>query len=112
MKTAYIISRIISAINIVAGVLTFIYLSIGMSSSSGSILLDILVGIGCAIGIGLFSIPAVFIGILSLILANISHRNSTDLYGELKISAVVLMVLSYAIPIIFDAVCISLIFGN
>lgn len=112
MKIAYIISSVISALNIAAGVVTFFYFRIGMSASSGSILLDILVGIGGAIGIGLFSIPAVFIGILSLILANISYRNSTDLYGELKISAIVLMVLSYIIPVIFDTFYIFLILVN
>ena len=112
MKTAYIISRIISAINIAAGVLTFICLSVGMSSSSGSILLDILVGTFSIIGIALFSIPAVFIGIISWVLANISHKNSTDIYGELKISSVVLMVLSYAIPVIFDIVWILVIFNS
>lgn len=112
MKTAYIISSVISALNISAGVVTFLYFSIEMSSSSGSVLLDIVMGIAGAIGIGIFSIPAVLIGILSLVLANISHRNSTDLYGELKISAVVLMVLSYIIPLIFDTVYIFLIFIN
>lgn len=102
MKTSYIISSVFSAINISIGALVFIYICIQMMSSSGCILLDILIGIGSVIIIGGFCLPAILTGALSLLLARIGYKKS----------AVVPMVISYVLPAIFDIVCVILILKN
>lgn len=101
MKTAYMISSVFSAINISIGALMFLYICIQVMSSSGCILLDILIGIGSVI-IGGFCLPAILTGALSLLLARIGYKKSS----------VVPMVISYVLPAVFDIACVIFILKN
>lgn len=102
MKTAYMISSVFSAINISIGALMFLYICIQVMSSSGCILLDILIGIGGVIIIGGFCIPAILTGGLSLLLARIGYKKSS----------VAPMVISYVLPAVFDMACVIFILKN